>query len=92
MGFPTDYFPVLFAIPRVAGWLAHWRESLLDPEQQRIWRPRQLYIGEDYRPYTSNYTQRDEELNQEERKQLVNIYEHPFSKRYNVGEKPKSRL
>jgi citrate synthase len=44
MGFPTDMFPVLFAIPRTAGWLAQWEEMLLDPEQ-KIARPRQLYVG-----------------------------------------------
>jgi len=44
MGFPTDIFPVLFAIPRMSGWLAHWQEMLLDPEQN-IARPRQLYAG-----------------------------------------------
>lgn len=44
MGFPTDIFPVLFAIPRMTGWLAHWQEMLLDPEQN-IARPRQLYTG-----------------------------------------------
>ena len=41
MGFPTDFFPVLFAIPRVAGWLAHWNESLQD-KNGKIWRPRQV--------------------------------------------------
>jgi len=49
MGFPTDIFPVLFAIPRMAGWLAHWQEMLLDPEQG-IARPRQLYTGHRERP------------------------------------------
>ena len=44
MGFPTDIFPVLFAIPRMSGWLAHWQEMLGDPEQS-IARPRQLYTG-----------------------------------------------
>jgi len=44
MGFPTDIFPVLFAIPRMSGWLAHWQEMLADPEQS-IARPRQLYTG-----------------------------------------------
>ena len=44
MGFPTDIFPVLFAIPRMSGWLAHWQEMLLD-EEQKIARPRQLYTG-----------------------------------------------
>ena len=44
MGFPTDMFPVLFAIPRMSGWLAQWQEMLLD-EEQKIARPRQLYVG-----------------------------------------------
>jgi citrate synthase len=51
MGFPTDYFPVLFTIPRTAGWLAHWNEFLDDPEN-RIIRPRQVYKGVDIREYT----------------------------------------
>src|SRR6185503_17950327 len=45
MGFPTTMFPVLFAIPRTAGWMAHWAELVRDPEQ-RIARPRQIYAGE----------------------------------------------
>jgi citrate synthase len=49
MGFPIEMFTVLFAIPRMAGWLAHWVE-LLD-QDQKIYRPRQLYIGADERPY-----------------------------------------
>ena len=48
MGFPTAMFPVLFAIPRTAGWLAQWQEMLEDPDQ-RIARPRQVYTGEDDR-------------------------------------------
>ena len=44
MGFPVDMFPVLFAIPRTSGWMAQWEEMLLDPEQ-KIARPRQVYIG-----------------------------------------------
>ena len=44
MGFPTDMFPVLFAIPRMSGWLAQWQEMVLDPEQ-KIARPRQIYVG-----------------------------------------------
>jgi citrate synthase len=47
---PTDMFPVLFAIPRTAGWLAQWEEMLLDPET-RIARPRQIYLGEGRRSY-----------------------------------------
>jgi citrate synthase len=50
MGFPVDLFPSLFAIPRTAGWLAQWQEMLLD-EDQRIARPRQMYIGVDERDY-----------------------------------------
>jgi len=44
MGFPMDIFTVLFAIPRMSGWLAQWKELLLDPEQ-KIARPRQIYEG-----------------------------------------------
>ena len=50
MGFPTEFFPVLFAIPRTVGWLAQWVEMLEDPEQ-KIARPRQVYLGEDARDY-----------------------------------------
>lgn len=50
MGFPTDMFPVLFTIPRVAGWLAHWREFHADPEN-KIVRPRENYIGSARRSY-----------------------------------------
>ncbi len=47
--FPIDMFPVLFAIPRMSGWLAHWEEML--DQNSRIARPRQLYIGDDERKY-----------------------------------------
>jgi citrate synthase len=50
MGFPVEMFPVLFAIPRTAGWAAQWQEMLLDPEQ-KIARPRQVYLGADKRDY-----------------------------------------
>jgi citrate synthase len=50
MGFPVDLFPVLFAIPRTAGWLAQWDEMLRDSDQ-KIARPRQIYIGAEQRPY-----------------------------------------
>lgn len=50
MGLPTPFFPVLFAIPRTVGWLAQWVELLNDPEQ-KIARPRQVYIGEPSRDY-----------------------------------------
>jgi citrate synthase len=50
LGLPTAMFPVLFAIPRTAGWLAQWLELLDDPEQ-KIARPRQLYVGQPERDY-----------------------------------------
>jgi len=50
MGFPVEIFPVLFAIPRTAGWIAQWEEMLLDPEQ-KIARPRQIYTGPAARDY-----------------------------------------
>jgi citrate synthase len=50
MGFPVTMFPVLFAIPRTSGWMAQWAEMVRDPEQ-KIFRPRQLYVGEPPRAY-----------------------------------------
>jgi citrate synthase len=50
MGFPTSMFPVLFAIPRTAGWIAQWEEMLTDPDQ-KIARPRQIYVGSPTRDY-----------------------------------------
>lgn len=50
MGFPTRMFTVLFAIGRLPGWLAQWRELNLDP-QTKIGRPQQLYIGSPERSY-----------------------------------------
>jgi len=52
MGFPLDMFPVLFAIPRTAGWIAQWDEMLRDPDQ-KIARPRQIYTGHQRRDYVS---------------------------------------
>src|SRR5829696_1364929 len=52
MGFPVSMFPVLFAIPRTAGWIAQWEEMLLDPDQ-KIARPRQIYVGSEPRDYVA---------------------------------------
>jgi citrate synthase len=49
MGFPLEMFPVLFAIPRTAGWLAHWVEML--DQDSKIARPRQVYSGAEVRDY-----------------------------------------
>ena len=50
MGFPLEMFTVLFAIPRMSGWLAQWLELIQDPEQ-KISRPRQIYVGHGERDY-----------------------------------------
>ncbi len=52
MGFPVEMFPVLFAIPRTSGWIAQWQEMLTDPEQ-KIARPRQIYLGPEKRVYAA---------------------------------------
>ncbi|HET9883760.1 MAG TPA: citrate synthase [Candidatus Binatia bacterium] len=50
MGLPMDMFPVLFAIPRTSGWIAQWEEMLTDPDQ-KLARPKQVYLGADKRDY-----------------------------------------
>jgi citrate synthase len=50
IGMPVDMFPVLFAIPRTSGWLAQWVE-LLEDKDQKIARPRQIYLGHRTREY-----------------------------------------
>jgi citrate synthase len=50
MGYPTDYFTVLFALGRLPGWLAQWEEMITDKEQ-KIARPRQIYTGKDERDF-----------------------------------------
>jgi citrate synthase len=49
MGFPNDFFTVVFAIARTSGWLAQWQESIVS--RARIARPRQLYVGSEARDY-----------------------------------------
>ena len=51
MGIPTNMFTVMFALGRLPGWLANWREMMGDPESRRIGRPRQLYTGFTRRPF-----------------------------------------
>jgi len=50
MGLPMDMFPVLFAIPRTSGWIAQWEEMLTDPDQ-KLARPKQIYLGAETRDY-----------------------------------------
>ena len=52
LGLPTPFFTVMFAIPRTVGWLSQWVELLNDPEQ-KIARPRQIYVGADKRDYVA---------------------------------------
>ncbi|MEJ7596234.1 MAG: citrate/2-methylcitrate synthase, partial [Planctomycetaceae bacterium] len=52
MGIPTDMFTVMFAIGRLPGWLAHWREQR-DEDVSRIYRPRQIYTGATERNYAA---------------------------------------
>ncbi len=50
MGIPVNMFTVMFAIGRLPGWIAHWKEMMDDP-QTKIGRPRQIYTGETVRDY-----------------------------------------
>ena len=50
LGYPMDMFTVLFAVGRTVGWVSQWNEMIEDTSQ-RIGRPRQLYVGNDYRQY-----------------------------------------
>ena len=52
IGFPTEMFTVLFALARTVGWVAQWNEMISDPEQ-KIGRPRQLYVGATQRDYVA---------------------------------------
>src|SRR5689334_13190723 len=58
MAFPTEFFTVLFAVARTAGWLSQWEEMLLDKEQ-KIARPRQIYVGSPERQYESKLSEQN---------------------------------
>jgi len=85
MGFPTDYFPILFTIPRTVGWLAHWSEFLDDPEN-KIVRPRQVYVGSGKRDYVVM-----EQRTAQTTKSIVSEVTAE-SKRRNAAEHPNSSL
>lgn len=101
MGFPTDFFPVLFAIPRVTGWLAHWKESL-EETNPKIWRPRQLYTGNPRRPYVPMNERRCSSQNgalsvsdSEDGRRLaeeVPINVHPYNRRYTIATAMRSKM
>jgi len=85
MGFPTDFFPVLFAIPRAVGWLSHWNEFLDDPEN-RIVRPRQVYKGQQTRNYVNIENRaRDDSL---ATNAIVSNYSSESRRRYAAGVTP----
>lgn len=60
LGIPTEMFTIMFTLPRLAGWLAHWDEFVVDPEN-KIVRPRQIYLGQRQRTFVA----------EADRKQLV---------------------
>ncbi|GAA5998023.1 uncharacterized protein JCM10292_002269 [Rhodotorula paludigena] len=78
LGFPTDYFPILFALPRIAGWLAHWRQMMLSPQGVKIWRPRQVYVGEGERAYVPLKERKERKVERGAEPSVVN---HPTSTR-----------
>src|SRR5437867_82779 len=67
MAFPTDFFTVLFAVARTSGWLAQWEEMLNDKEQ-KIARPRQIYVGYGEREYESRLSDQFPKTNKDGRK------------------------
>ncbi|KAI0200807.1 citrate synthase-like protein [Astrocystis sublimbata] len=74
MGFPLDFYPVLFAVPRCVGWLAHWRQMMLSASGVKIWRPRQLYVGEGERDYV--------ETGDRQEKANANVFDAPSKIRH----------
>lgn len=77
---PMDFYPVLFAVPRVVGWLAHWRQMMLQSGGVKIWRPRQLYVGEPERDYVEIETRTDAHTATGLGKEPTKV-KHEFSKR-----------
>ncbi len=83
MGFPTDFFPLLFALPRVVGWLAHWKEQVEDPSS-KIWRPRQIYVGQPTRHYKDMSTRHSG--NKDKKTTTIS---HPYNRRYMISTQSK---
>ncbi len=77
LGFPTDMFPILFAIPRTVGWLAHWKEYLGDKENNIV-RPRQHYVGPQARDYVKL-------LDREEKDHVLEDFTSATSRRRNAA-------
>lgn len=77
LGFPTDMFPILFAIPRTVGWLAHWKEYQADKENSIV-RPRQYYVGPKARDYVPM-------LDRDEHNHNLEDFESATSRRRNAA-------
>ena len=84
LGFPEDFFTVLFAIPRTVGWLAHWNEFLQDKENVIV-RPRQVYKGYKRRPYVPMHL-RNEEISKNH--ELDSTYSAESKRRFASGLTP----
>lgn len=86
LGIPTEFFTVLFTIPRIAGWLAHWYEFLDDPEN-KIVRPRQIYKGYAKRDYVPQ-DKRDQKVEYDLEYQIENYdLRREHSKEYQKNKK-----
>ncbi|KAH7308511.1 peroxysomal citrate synthase [Stachybotrys elegans] len=83
MGFPLDFYPVLFAVPRCVGWLAHWRQQMLNPSGVKIWRPRQIYLGEGEREYVDAASRKE--------KDKVGVFDAPVQVSHG-GDSKRNRL
>ena len=70
LGIPTEFFTVLFALPRIAGWLAHWNEFIENEAENKIVRPRQIYKGHTRRDYV--------QMNERGDKNAVDKYDLKF--------------
>ncbi|KAG8970535.1 hypothetical protein FRC03_006664 [Tulasnella sp. 419] len=92
MGFPMDFFPVLFVVPRVVGWLAHWRQMMLQPGGVKIWRPRQVYVGSGRRDYVP-IDERKEEPSRDPKSKPTAVPHSGQSKRTHLAQfKGKAKL
>lgn len=85
MGFPMDFFPVLFAVPRTVGWLAHWRQMMHAEGGVKIWRPRQLYVGEPRRDFVPIF-KREEDPTTDQQAKPTPVVHSGQSKRTELAE------
>ncbi|GAA97939.1 uncharacterized protein L969DRAFT_52420 [Mixia osmundae IAM 14324] len=90
IGIPSDYMTVLFAIPRVTGWLAHWRQMMLSSGGSvKIWRPRQVYTGETQRDWVDI---KDRQFDDKSPAAQPTAVSHLTSIRQSLAQQAKSKL